>query len=74
MLFWLMLKSGLFRQAIEREKIRFFFGWTPPQRLSREQPLWKAIPWGRALFSPRGAREIHEWLRYRIELFDGKAG
>ncbi len=74
MLLWLMLKSGLLWQVLDEEKVRFFFGWNSPLHLSRRRPLWRSIPWIPALFSPRRAREIHEWLRYRVELFDGKVG
>jgi hypothetical protein len=72
-LFYLIFKSGLWR-TFDREKLCFFFGWTPPGTLSRQSPLWRHIPWGRALFSPRQAQGIMAWLRYRIELFDGQAG
>lgn len=73
MIFYLILKSGLWR-AVDREKLRFFLGWTPPGTLSRQFPPWSHLPWVRALFSPKDARAILAWLRYRIELFDGLAG
>jgi hypothetical protein len=71
-LYWI-LRSGLWR-SLDREKVSFFFGWTDRTLLSRQRPLWRSIPWGRALFSPSGARQVCEWLRYRVELFDGLAG
>ena len=73
MLLYYLLRSGLWR-SLDREKLRFFLGFTPRLYLSRNRPLWRGIPWGAALFSPRRAREIYVWLQYRVELFDGKAG
>ncbi|MGH7803691.1 MAG: hypothetical protein ACREQJ_05040 [Candidatus Binatia bacterium] len=73
MLLWLLLRSGTLR-TMDGEKLRYFFGLTPKLYLSRRRPLWRSVPWFRALFSPRDARAIHVWLRYRIELFDGLAG
>jgi len=68
-----ILRSGLWR-ALDREKLRFFFGWTPRLTLSRAHPLWRGLPWLSALFSRRRASEIHAWLEYRVALYDGKAG
>ena len=73
MLLYYLLKSGLWR-SLDAEKLRYFLGLTPRLYLSRTRPLWRSIPWGAALFSPRRAREIFTWLEYRVELFDGKAG
>ncbi|MGH7858291.1 MAG: hypothetical protein ACREQY_13285 [Candidatus Binatia bacterium] len=73
MLLYYVFKSGLWR-SLDAEKARFFLGWTERSMLSRQYPLWRSFPWGRAIFSPSGAREIHDWLRYRAELFDGQAG
>jgi hypothetical protein len=73
MLLFHLLRSGLWR-TLDGEKLRFFFGFTSRLYLSRNHPLWRAIPWAGALFSPRRAREIFTWLEYRVELFDGKAG
>ena len=73
MLPFLLLRSGLLR-TVDGEKIRYFFGVTPKLWLSHQRPLWRSLPWLRALFSPRDARAIMVWLRYRIELFDGQAG
>jgi hypothetical protein len=73
MLLYLVLRSGLWR-SLDGEKLRFFLGFSPRDTLSRQRPLWRAVPWGRALFSARGGREVFEWLRYRVELYDGKAG
>jgi hypothetical protein len=73
MLFYLILRSGLWR-ALDLEKLRFFLGLTPSLHLSRNRPLWRRIPWGAALVSPQRAHEIFTWLEYRVELFDGKAG
>jgi hypothetical protein len=68
-----LVRSGLWR-AIDGEKVRFFFGFTPALHLSHRHPLWRRIPWLRALVSPVEARRVLVWLRYRIELFDGQAG
>lgn len=73
MILYLIWKSGLWR-AVDREKVRFFLGWTPAVMLSNQSPPWRHFPWGRAMFSMREARAILDWLRYRIELFDGLAG
>jgi hypothetical protein len=72
-LLFFMLRSGLWR-SLDADKLRFFLGWTPKLRLSRTHPLWRSFPWGGAMFSPRRAREIYEWLEYRVALYDGKAG
>ncbi len=73
MLFFYILRSGIWR-ALDREKMRFFLGWTPRLCLSHAHPLWRSLPWAAALFLPRRAREIHAWLEYRVYLYDGKAG
>ena len=73
MLLIYILRSGLWR-AMDAEKLRFFFGWTPGLHLSRAHPPWRSLPWVDALLSPRRAREIYVWLEYRVELYDGKAG
>lgn len=73
MLILYLLRSGLWR-SLDGEKLKFFFGFSPRLRLSRDRPLCRAIPWTTALLSARRAREIFAWLEYRIELFDGKAG
>jgi hypothetical protein len=68
-----VLRSGLWK-ALDREKLAFFLGITPALHLSHARPLWRSIPWGPALFSPTRARAIHEWLEYRVHLYDGQAG
>ena len=73
MLLYLILRSGLWR-SLDGEKLRFFLGWTDRSYLSRQWPLWRSVPWGRALLSPSAARQVLEWMRYRVELFDGLAG
>jgi hypothetical protein len=73
LILYYVLRSGLWR-SLDGEKLRFFFGFGPRLSLSRSRPLWRRFPWLAALFSPRRAREIHAWLEYRVELFDGKAG
>ena len=73
MLILYLLRSGLWR-SLDGEKLRFFFGLTHGLYLSRNRPLWRAIPWAAALLSPHRAREVFAWLEYRVELFDGKAG
>ena len=71
-LYWI-LRDGLWR-AVDAEKVRFFLGIGPRLHLSRRVPLWRRFPWARALFSPHGSREVADWLRYRLELFDGQSG
>ena len=73
MLLFYILRSGLWR-ALDGEKFRLFLGWTPRRNLSRQMPLWRHIPWGKAIFSPQGAREVYRWLEYRVKLYDGEAG
>jgi hypothetical protein len=73
-IFYQLWRAGLFAGA-DAEKVRFFFGLTgDPLLLSRRWPLFLAIDWLRALFSPRYARQVATWLRYRVELFDGLQG
>jgi len=73
-IFYFLWRDGVARRA-DREKILFFFGLTPdPLALSRRWPLVTAINWLRALFSPRYARAVAGWLRYRVELYDGLQG
>jgi hypothetical protein len=69
-----LLRSGLFR-SLDGEKLRFFLGWTSnPLYLSRRRPLvWRLNPF-RLLFSPRYARGVVTWLRYRADLYDGAQG
>ena len=73
MILWWIFRSGLWR-ALDGEKVRYFLGSTPPLSLSRATPLWRSLPWGKMLFSPRGSRAVFEWLRYRVDLYDGRAG
>lgn len=74
MIFFYLWRSGLLTSA-DAEKVRFFLGFTgDPLLLSRRRPLVAAIDWLRALFSPRYARQVAVWLRYRVELFDGLQG
>lgn len=74
MIFYFLWKAGLLRDP-SAEKVRFFFGLTAdPLWLSRRRPLFAAIDWLRALFSPRYARQVAVWLRYRVDLFDGLQG
>ena len=74
MILWYLWRAGLTRR-LDREKLLFFFGLTPnPLFLSRRWPLVTAIHWLRALTSPRYARAVTSWLRYRVELFDGLQG
>ena len=69
--FW---RFGLL-SAADREKVSYFFGASEDRlALSRRWPLILSIHWGRALFSPRYARSVAEWLRYRAELYDGLQG
>ena len=74
MIVYYLWKSGLLRHS-NAEKIRYFFGLTSdPLLLSRRRPLFLAIDWLRAVFSPRYAARLAGWLRYRVELFDGLQG
>jgi hypothetical protein len=72
-LLFYILRSGLWR-ALDAEKFRLFFGWTRRENLSRQAPLWRHIPWAKAIFSPSGARDVFHWLEYRVKLYDGEAG
>lgn len=69
-----LFRAGLFR-SLDMEKVRFFLGWTGnPLFLSRRRPLiWQLNPL-RLLFSPRYARGVATWLRYRADLYDGARG
>jgi hypothetical protein len=74
MIFYHLWRAGLLAGA-DAEKVRFFFGLTgDPLLLSRRRPLVRAIDWMRALCSPKYARQLAVWLRYRVELFDGLQG
>ena len=66
-----LLRRGLLR-SLDAEKLRFFLGWTAnPLYLSRRCPLYRRL--GPALLlSPRYARGVAEWLRYRADLYDGR--
>ncbi len=69
-----LLRSGLARR-LDREKLRYFLGWTDePLFLSRRFPLYRRLGLARMLLSPRYARGVVEWLRYRIDLYDGLQG
>jgi hypothetical protein len=67
-------QRGLFARA-DREKVRYFLGWTgDPLALSRRYPMWRILSLGRLLVSPRYARAVAGWLEYRMNLFDGVEG
>lgn len=69
-----LIRQGLWR-TLDGEKVRFFLGWTPnPLYLSRRFPLIRRLPFLRLLCSPRYARGVGEWLRYRADLYDGRQG
>jgi len=73
-IFYHLWKYGLLSR-LDREKILFFFGFTPsPLMLSHRHPLVRSIGWTRALCSPRYAARLADWLRYRVELYDGLQG
>lgn len=74
MIFVELFRAGLLR-TIDAEKLRFFLGWTTNRHyLSRRRPLvWRLNPF-LLLFSPRYARGVAEWLRYRADLYDGVQG
>ena len=74
MIFLELLRAGLLR-SLDGEKLRFFLGRTGnPLYLSRRQPLIWRLDLFRPLFSPRYARGIATWLRYRADLYDGARG
>jgi hypothetical protein len=69
-----LLKDGSWR-ALDAEKLRFFFGLTPdPLHLSRRFPLYRRLNLVRMMISPRYARGVADWLRYRADLYDGRQG
>lgn len=74
MIFFELARAGLWR-SLDAEKLRFFLGRTPNTLyLSRRHPLvFRLDPW-RLLFSPRYARGVADWLRYRADLYDGVRG
>ena len=74
MIFYYFWRDRIIARA-DREKLLFFFGLTPnPLYLSRRWPLFTSINWLKAFFSPRYARAISGWMRYRVELYDGLQG
>jgi hypothetical protein len=69
-----LLRGGLWR-ALDAEKLRFFLGLTPhPLFLSRRFPLYRRLNLIKLLVSPRYARGVADWLRYRADLYDGRQG
>jgi hypothetical protein len=74
MILLLLMWRGLWR-SLDAEKLRFFVGWTShPLYLSRRYPLYRQLHPLRLLFSPRYARGVADWLRYRADLYDGRQG
>jgi hypothetical protein len=74
MIFYELARAGLLG-ALDGEKLRFFLGRTSnPLFLSRRRPLVFRLDPFRLLFSPRYARGVATWLRYRAELYDGVRG
>ena len=74
MIFLELARAGLL-QSLDAEKLRFFLGWTAnPLFLSRRRPLVRSLNVLRLLFSPRYARGVATWLRYRADLYDGVQG
>ena len=74
MIVLMMLRRGMLR-ALDAEKLRYFLGLTAnPLYLSRRFPLYRRLHLLRLLFSPRYARGVAEWLRYRADLYDGRQG
>lgn len=69
-----LVRRGLLR-SLDAEKLQYFLGWTTnPLYLSRRRPLiWRLHPL-RLVFSPRYARGVADWLRYRADLYDGVQG
>lgn len=62
-------------RRVDAEKVRFFLGLVPDRlALARRYPLWRALSWGRMLFSPRYAKAAGGWLQYRMDLYDGVEG
>lgn len=74
MIFLELMRRGLLR-SLDAEKVKFFLGRTKnPLFLSRRRPLiWRLHPL-RLMFSPRYARGVADWLRYRADLYDGVQG
>jgi hypothetical protein len=74
MIFLELARRRLLR-TIDGEKLTYFLGLTrSPLFLSRRRPLiWHLHPL-RLLFSPRYARGVADWLRYRADLYDGVQG
>ena len=69
-----LLRQGLLR-SLDREKFKFFLGWTGnPLFLSRQHPLIRRLHPIRLMISPRYARGVAAWLRYRADLYDGLQG
>jgi hypothetical protein len=69
-----LFRAGLLR-SLDAEKLRFFLGRTSnPLFLSRQRPLIWRLSLPRLLFSPRYARGVAAWLRYRADLYDGVQG
>jgi hypothetical protein len=74
MIVLLMIRRGMLK-ALDAEKLRYFLGLTAsPLYLSRRYPLYRRLGFVRLLFSPRYARGVAEWLRYRADLYDGREG
>jgi hypothetical protein len=74
MIFLELARAGLLR-TLDAEKLKFFLGWTKdPLFLSRRRPLVWRLDLPRLLFSPRYARGVAAWLRYRADLYDGVRG
>lgn len=69
-----LLRQGLLR-SLDAEKLKFFLGWTAhPLYLSRRHPLIRSLHLLRLIVSPRYARGVATWLRYRADLYDGLQG
>lgn len=74
MIFYALARAGPLG-SLNGEKLRFFLGWTcNPLFLSRRHPLVFRLNPLRLLFSPRYARGVATWLRYRADLYDGVRG
>jgi hypothetical protein len=74
MILLLLLRRGLWR-TLDAEKLRYFLGWTAhPLFLSRRYPLYRRLGLIRMLVSPRYARGVADWLRYRADLYEGRQG
>jgi len=74
MIVYYLWSKGLLA-GMDRDKLRFFLGRSAnPLFLSRRRPLVRSVNWIKALYSSTYALHVAEWLRYRMDLYDGRGG